>query len=118
MDWENVLKHYRDYERVTDDEMLDEAIATCESYFETMDKERLMHHSRPLVMSYLALKQAKAEQHKLIAYEKLKVDVKKNLEYVNSLPFGHPKSVHETELLEGLLILMDDNEFDAEHADD
>lgn len=118
MDWVNILKHYQESDGVDDDELLDEAIATCEDYFETMDKERLMHHSRPLVVSYLALKSIKSEQYKLQAYEKLKEDVKKNLEFVNELPLGHPKQEYQSDLLKGLLILMDDNEFDAQHPED
>ena len=118
MDWVNILKHYRESDGVDNNELLDEAIDTCENYFETMDENTLMHHSRPLVISYLALNKVKAEQYKLEAYEKLKEDVKKNLDYINELPLGHSKHENESDLLKGLLILMDDNEFDAEHAED
>lgn len=62
MDWVNILKHYQEYDGVTDDELLDEAIATLEGFFPVMDKNELMHHNRPLVISYLALKKVKAEQ--------------------------------------------------------
>lgn len=62
MDWEQVLKaqyQQNNIDDISDDELLDEAIALCESYFERMDKNKLLHHSRPLALAYLACKQAK-----------------------------------------------------------
>lgn len=64
MDWVSKLKHYKN--NIDDKSLLDEAIATCENYFETMNEDELMYHSRPLVISYLALR-----------YEKLKKDTGK-----------------------------------------
>ena len=53
-DYFAILNHYR--EDILDDNMLDEAIATCEQFFGYMDGEELLHHSRPLAIAYLALK--------------------------------------------------------------
>lgn len=55
MDWKSMLMHYQNYSDVEDDELLDEAIASCESIFSLMDKDKLLHHNRVLAMSYLAL---------------------------------------------------------------
>lgn len=41
---------------IADEDLLVEAIVTCESYFEHMNKEELFNHSRPLAIAYLALK--------------------------------------------------------------
>lgn len=59
MNFVNLLKHYQDYDSVKDGELLDEAIATLEDYFSTMDKDVLLHRSRPLAIAYLALKHEK-----------------------------------------------------------
>lgn len=63
MDWVKELKHYQInvIDNVKNEELLEEAIATCESRFDNMyeDEElkaKLSNRSRPLVMSYLALK--------------------------------------------------------------
>lgn len=63
MDWQKELKHYQVnvIDNVKDEELLEEAIATCESCFKNMyeDEElkyKLLNRSRPLVISYLALK--------------------------------------------------------------
>ena len=62
MDWISKLRHYQDYDGIDDEQLLDEAIATCEHYFEVMEEDELLHHSRPLVMSYLALKHEKSKK--------------------------------------------------------
>ena len=57
MDWERILKvQYQEPEGVEDDDLIREAIATCEGIFEVMDKNVLLHRSRPLAYAYLALK--------------------------------------------------------------
>jgi hypothetical protein len=54
MDWVNMLKHYQ--EDMEDTYLLNEAIVTCEDYFQDMNKDELMHRNRPLAIAYLALK--------------------------------------------------------------
>lgn len=49
-----MLRHYQ--ADLSTDLLLDEAITTLENYFSYMDKEALMHFSRPLAIAYLALK--------------------------------------------------------------
>lgn len=70
MDWVSELKHYQG--SMSDDDLLDEAIATCENFFNTMCKDEkfkdgLLHRSRPLAIAYLVLKhikeQTKSPQH-------------------------------------------------------
>lgn len=55
-----MLRHYQ--EDLPDDALLDEAIATLESYFSHMDKAALLHFSRPLAIAYLALKHERGER--------------------------------------------------------
>lgn len=66
--WEEKLKYYQTGADIKDEELLDEAIAICEQIFDLsvgdgLLTDRLMHHSRPLVMSYLALKYIKSKQN-------------------------------------------------------
>ena len=49
-----LLRHYQ--EDLPEDALLDEAITTLENYFSYLDKDALLHHSRPLAIAYLALK--------------------------------------------------------------
>lgn len=56
----DILRHYQ--EDLPDDALLDEAIASLESYFSCMDKGELLHHSRPLAIAYLALKHEQGER--------------------------------------------------------
>jgi hypothetical protein len=55
-DWKDKLKHYQEFDNIKDEDLLKEAIATCENIFSLMDENELLHHSRPLVIAYLALK--------------------------------------------------------------
>lgn len=62
-----MLRHYQDFDGLEDEELLDEAIATCEAYFKNACedshlKNRLLHHSRPLAIAYLALKYEKSKK--------------------------------------------------------
>lgn len=55
MNYTELLQHYKS--DLSDDcDLVKEAIATLEDYFELMDKESLAHHNRPLAIAYLALK--------------------------------------------------------------
>ena len=55
MDYFELLQHYKS--DLSDDcDLVEEAIVTLESYFDLLDKESLLHHSRPLAIAYLALK--------------------------------------------------------------
>lgn len=56
MNYEKVLEHYLDGidKNVS---LVDDAIMTLEQYFSYIDGEELLHHSRPLAMAYLALKE-------------------------------------------------------------
>lgn len=58
MDWEPILKE-RYQDRIEDDELLDEAIATLEQFFELSDKDKLLHHHRDWAIPYLALRHVK-----------------------------------------------------------
>lgn len=55
-----MLKHYQ--EDMEDADLLNEAIATCEDYFQGMSKDELMHRNRPLAIAYLALKYEKSKK--------------------------------------------------------
>lgn len=55
MGWKEKLIHYQDSERIPDEDLLNEAIASCESLFGTMEDKQLHENSRVLVLSYLAL---------------------------------------------------------------
>lgn len=55
-DWKDKFKHYQEFDNIKDEDLLEEAIATCESIFSLMDENELLHHSRPLATAYLALK--------------------------------------------------------------
>lgn len=62
MDWVALLKSYYQntkYDDLSDNDLLNEAIETLESYFETMSLDELTTRSRPLAISYLALKHEK-----------------------------------------------------------
>lgn len=59
MNWENKLRHYQNYDGINNEELLDEAIATCEAYFKVTGEYELLHHMRPLAICYLALKYEK-----------------------------------------------------------
>lgn len=61
MEWKEKLIHYQEVEGIANQELLDEAIASCESLFESMDPEKLDGHSRVLAISYLALLEAKGK---------------------------------------------------------
>jgi len=67
MNWEDILKsqyQQNHIDDIKDDELFDESIAICEGIFELMDKEELLHHSRSLALSYLALKYEKSKSTK------------------------------------------------------
>ena len=58
MAYYELLKHYKD-DLSEDVSLIDEAIATLEQYFSYMNKDELIHRSRPLAIAYLALKEIK-----------------------------------------------------------
>ncbi|HZK37421.1 MAG TPA: hypothetical protein VFC98_00890 [Clostridia bacterium] len=62
MNWVAILKHYQ--EDIKDENVLDEAIATCENYFHYTNKDDLLHRSRPLAMAYLAPKYERGKKEK------------------------------------------------------
>ena len=62
------LEHYKNVgqgEMLKNNQLLDEAIATLESFFEYQDEEELLHKSRVSAISYLALKQCKKQQQQV-----------------------------------------------------
>lgn len=58
MNYCELLKHYKD-DLSEDVSLIDEAIATLEQSFSYMNKDELIHRSRPLAIAYLALKEIK-----------------------------------------------------------
>lgn len=56
LDYKTVLKHYQEHDGIKDENMLDEAIETLEDVLNQLSFDRLIHHSRPLAIAYLALK--------------------------------------------------------------
>ena len=69
MDWKEKLFHYQHnaIDDIPDEDLLDEAIATCENYFSIMSEDellndKLLHHNRPLAIAYLALKYQKTKK--------------------------------------------------------
>lgn len=71
--WEEELKHYQKnpIDDVKDEDLLDEAIASCENIFSLMEEDELHHHSRPLVMAYLALKHMKRQTETTFTKEQI-----------------------------------------------
>lgn len=63
MDWEKLLEqYYRD--GMKDNELLPEAIATLESFFELENLDKLTTRSRVIAIAYLALKnEEKTNKH-------------------------------------------------------
>lgn len=55
MDYIELLKHYQS-DLSDNTNLIDEAIISLEQHFSLLDKEILIHHSRPLAIAYLALK--------------------------------------------------------------
>ena len=80
MDWEKTLKHYQKnhIDNIEDEDLLNEAIVTCENIFELKDQEELLHHSRPLAISFLALKHEEHKKKNNMIFKILKKDKKKN----------------------------------------
>lgn len=68
MDYYEILKHYKN-DLPEDCSLVDEALATLEAQFSYMNKDDLMHRSRPLAIAYLALKDI---ENKESEYESLK----------------------------------------------
>ena len=56
MDYKKVLEHYLDGID-KDVSLVDDAIMTLEQHFNYIDGDTLLHHSRPLAMAYLALRE-------------------------------------------------------------
>lgn len=57
---EKLVAHYQ--EDIPDEGLLDEAIATLESFFPYLSEKELLHHSRPLAIAYLALTHEKGKK--------------------------------------------------------
>ena len=49
-------------EDIEDADLLNEAIVTCEDYFQGMNKDELMHRNRILSIAYLALKHEESKK--------------------------------------------------------
>jgi rubrerythrin len=77
--WEEELKHYHKnrIDDIKDEDLLDEAIATCENIFGLMEEDKLHHHSRPLAMAYLALKYMKRRTETTFTKEALEKQIEK-----------------------------------------
>lgn len=56
MNYYEMLQHYKS-DLSEDHSLIDEAIATMEHYFTYLSADELLHHSRPLAIAYLALKE-------------------------------------------------------------
>ena len=56
MDYKKVLEHYLDGID-KDDSLVDDAIMSLEQHFSYIDGDTLLHHSRPLAVAYLALRE-------------------------------------------------------------
>lgn len=55
MDYVEILQHYIK-DLPSDCSLIDEAIASLEQHFDLIDKDELLHHSRPIAIAYLTLK--------------------------------------------------------------
>lgn len=80
MNWKEKLKHYQvnTIDNIKDNDLLAEAIATCENYFYILDEEELNHHSRALAICYLALKHQEENQLRLEDIKTLKDVAREN----------------------------------------